>query len=290
MDDEPWQELVSFIRDFGRDVFTQRFLHLGNVRGILHQGVDDWLAKLQEYGDEEQYSTLLDALESGLDREEAVDKFTFILEAIVESYSEYRDYNSTTTQSDQGDLLYSLLDFLRLRVSYDRVMWNLNPVIVAHQVLAERRCEKAAEMWRESLQERIGPESQRHMMRLNDLQQKYAMTLPSVAKRLSERFMRPLLIDHICSLIEPATSKNEDERTAAFERIRAQANAFLNEPSGAGLDVPAWLLSMEEAIRALHLERNAALQELMEQRMQPTVTLTAEQIQSQIRSWMDQSE
>lgn len=287
MDDGAWQELVEFIRQFGRDVFTQRFLHLGNIRGILHQGVDNWLDKLKEYGDEDQYGTLLDALDAELDREEAVDKFTFILEAIVESYSEYRDYNSTTTQSDQGDLLYSLLDFLRLRVSYDRVVWNLNPVIVAHQVLADRRCEKAAELWRASLEERIGPESRRHMVRLQALQKKYAMTLPSVAKRLSEKFMRPLLIDHICSLVGPATSDDQEERTNAFERIKEQADKFLSEPSGAGLDVPTWLLSMEEAVRAAYLEKNASMQELMEQRMQPTVTLTIEQIQTQIRSWME---
>jgi hypothetical protein len=29
-------------------------------------------------------------------------------------------------------MLYMLLDFLRLRCSYDRVAWNLKPVLVAH--------------------------------------------------------------------------------------------------------------------------------------------------------------
>jgi len=288
MDDEPWKELVEFIREFGRDIFTQRFLNIGNIRGILHQGVDQWLTQLLEYGDQEQYETLLDALENGLDREEVEDKLTFILEAVVESYSEYRDYNSTTTQSDQGDMLYSLLDFLRLRVSYDRVVWNLNPVIVAHQVLAERGCEDAAQMWRNSLQQRIGAESKRHMDRLQELQDKYAMSLPSVAKRLSERFMRPLLIDHICSFIGPATiDSDEAVRLASFERIKEQANVFLDEPSGAGLEVPAWLMAMEDTIRSIHLESNSALQELMEQRMEPSVILSVEQIQEQFNKWTE---
>ncbi len=286
MDDEPWEELVKFIREFGRDIFTQRFLNLGNIRGILHQGVDEWLGQLLEYGDHDQYQVLLDALENGLDREEVEDKLTFILEAVVESYSEYRDYNGTTTQSDQGDMLYSLLDFLRLRVSYDRVVWNLNPVIVAHQVLAERGCEDAAQMWRNSLQQRIGAESKRHMERLQELQKKYAMTLPSVAKRLSERFMRPLLIDHICSLIGPATlDADADVRQATFERIKEQANVFLDEPSGAGLEVPAWLMAMEDTIRNIHLESNSALQELMEQRMEPSVILSVEQVQEHFGKW-----
>ena len=287
MEDEAWQELVVFIQDYGRDVFTQRFLHLGNLRGILHQGVDTWLAKLEETGDEQQYGTLLDALENGLDRRNAVTKFTFILEAIVESYSEYRDYNSTTTQSDQGNMLYSLLDFLRLRVSYDRVLWNLNPVIVAHHVLVERGCQTAAASWRNSLEQRIGPESKRHMSRLEALQRKYAMTLPSVAKRLSERFMRPLLIDHLCSLIGPAVAAEKQEvRESAFTRIQEQADDFLNEPSGAGLDVPAWLISMDEAVRAVQLQRSTSIQELMEQRMAVAQELSAEEIQEIVRSWI----
>ena len=35
------------------------------------------------------------------------------------------------------------------------------------------------------------------MRRLNELQQSYAMRLPSVSERLSERFLRPLLIDRL---------------------------------------------------------------------------------------------
>ena len=45
---------------------------------------------------------------------------------MVENYSEYMDYNSTTTQSDRGDMLYTLLDFLRLQASYNRVAWNFS--------------------------------------------------------------------------------------------------------------------------------------------------------------------
>ena len=44
-------------------------------------------------------------------RAEAVKHLTIMFEAIAENYAEYRDYNSTTTQSDRGELLYMLLDF-----------------------------------------------------------------------------------------------------------------------------------------------------------------------------------
>ena len=37
--------------------------------------------------------------------------------------------------SDRGEMLYTLLDFLRLRADYDRLAWNLRPVVLAHEVL-----------------------------------------------------------------------------------------------------------------------------------------------------------
>ena len=157
-DDKSWQALVAFIERYGRDLFTQRFLNLGNLRAILHQGVDAWLARLEEEpdaGDESQFK-LLDDLGKKSRAADAVKHLSLVIEAIVENYAEYRDYNSTTTQSDRGDLLYTLLDFLRLRVHYDRVAWHLKPVLIAHSVLVRRGRSGAAEMWRRALAERTG--------------------------------------------------------------------------------------------------------------------------------------
>ena len=283
--DDAWEPLERFIQEYGRDLFTQRFLNLGNLRGILHQGVDVWLQMIEER-EEPDYQTIIDALEHGADRKEFIELLTFVLEAIVENYSEYRDYNSTTTQSDRGDQLYTLLDFLRLRVSYDRVVWNLRPVVLAHQVLANRGCEETAARWRQSLKERIRAEAKRHMLRLTELQQKYAMQLPSISKRISEKFMRPLMIDYLCALIEPAMFHEDPEaRTSAFDRIRQQAESFMREPSGAGLDVPTWLLTMEDTIRAVSEKHEASMQRLLETYMLSPVKLSAEEIQENLRSW-----
>lgn len=283
--EEAWKPFASFIKQFGRDLFTQRFLNIGNLRGILHQGVDTWLRMIEER-EEPDYQTILDALEHGVDRREFVQHLTLVLETIVENYAEYRDYNSTTTQSDRGDLLYTLIDFLRLRVSYDRIVWNLRPVVLAHQVLANRGCKDTAERWRQSLKDKIQAEARRHMARLEQLQKKYAMQLPSISKRISERFMRPLMIDYLCSLIEPAIFHEDKEaRQTAFARIHEQAEAFMQEPSGAGLDVPTWLLMMEDTIRSVHDKVEASLQRLLETHMLPPTRLSAEEIQTNIRSW-----
>src|SRR3954464_14570729 len=48
-----WKKTVAFIEQYGNELFTQRFLNLGNIRAILHQGVAKWLAGLQQEPREE---------------------------------------------------------------------------------------------------------------------------------------------------------------------------------------------------------------------------------------------
>ena len=45
-DEKTWQALVEFIERYGHDLLMQRFLNFGNLRAILHQGVEDWLDRL----------------------------------------------------------------------------------------------------------------------------------------------------------------------------------------------------------------------------------------------------
>ncbi len=57
-DAKNWEQLVRFIQRYGAELFTQRFFSLGNVRAILHQGVGNWLGRLErESGREEQLET-----------------------------------------------------------------------------------------------------------------------------------------------------------------------------------------------------------------------------------------
>ena len=196
-DRRAWNRLVEFIERYGEDLFTQRFLNLGNLRAILHQGVDAWLRKLEEFNPEELQFRLLDELDNQIPRQEAVERLTLVLEAVVENYGEYRDYNSTTTQSDRGGLLYSLLDFLRLRANYDRICWNLRPIVVAHEILVRQGCKRAAQQWRRALRERIKDEADKYQGKLTTLQKKYSMLMPTVTDRINERFVRPLVVDRI---------------------------------------------------------------------------------------------
>jgi predicted heme/steroid binding protein len=248
-DKTTWKRVVAFVEKYGADLFTQRFLNLSNIRAIMHQGPAKWLKSLQEEPADDAPQKLLEDLTTDAALEENAELLGMVLEAIVENYGEYRDYNSTTTQSDRGELLYMLLDFLRLRTRYDRVCWNLKPVVLAHEILVRRGEDIAARVWRRALSERIQDEAEQYLTRLADLQKKYAMRMPTVADRLAERFIRPLTIDRIRALVEPAIEEARVGGDAPkFAMLEFETATLTREPTGVGLDVPAWLVALEEEV------------------------------------------
>ncbi|PNY34520.1 hypothetical protein C2E31_22695 [Rhodopirellula baltica] len=255
-----WERLVNFIRRYGDPIFTQVFLQLGHVRAILHQGVADWLQRVIEE-DEAQISDmhLFQDLSSGELRMEQAERWiTLVYESLIDHHSEYQDYNSTTTQSDRGDLVYMFLDFLRLRASYERIAWNLKPVMWAHEVLVGEGLEDAAMMWRRSLSERIGAEADKFVDRLRRMQKNYSMRMPTVADRILERFVQPMTIARMRALVLPAMQDAEaGTNIARFELLEAEAELLSRTPTGAGLDVPTWLAALEEEVDRL-AKRNAS--------------------------------
>ena len=217
----------------------------------MHQGVDAWLTRWKQNPEPGEESTLIDDIAADkLPRADAVKHLTLVIEAIVENYAEYRDYNSTTTQSDRGELLYTLLDFLRLRVHYDRVAWHLKPLLIAHAVLVRRGRSAAAETWRAAAGRRTSELADSLQNRYAELRKQYAMRLPTVADRLAERFIRPLAVDRaradqaghrqaarsIQQRVVPATPSSpapRDRRTDASSHRRRARRAGLAGIAGA---------------------------------------------------------
>jgi hypothetical protein len=246
-----WQRLTGFIQRYGGSIFTQSFLRLSNVRAILHQGVGNWLQNVREDGYNEGLQPLLDAIDEGeIESSQAEHELGVVLEAIIDHYSEYRDYNSTTTQSDRGEMLYMLLDFLRLRVRYDRVSWNLRPIYWTHEVLVRAGCHQTAQQWRRALAERIGRESEAYIEQLTKLQKKYAMRMPTVADRLHERFTRPMTVDRMRALVGPAVRQYREtgETSDVFDLLIDECKLMMEQPTGVGLDVPQWLGALEAEV------------------------------------------
>jgi hypothetical protein len=283
-----WRALRKFIEQYGHDLFTQKFMNLGNLRAILHQGVDAYLQYLEEEPEEEGEIRLVADLKGPLDREEAIHWLEMILEAIVENYSEYIDYNSTTTQSDRGEMLYTLLDFLRLQASYNRVAWNLRPVILAHEVLVRAGRDYAAEIWRQAVVERTADIAREHLKRFQQLSRQYGMRLPSVAERLSEQFVRPLTIDRLRALIEPAIEElRADGQTPSFEALRESIDDLTEEPAGVGFEVPRWLESLEDEMEEIRSGSTEDEQPVDPNLPVPEVRLSMKEARRQIQRMAD---
>ncbi|MEE9603882.1 MAG: hypothetical protein V3V75_11290, partial [Thermoguttaceae bacterium] len=238
-DKKPWRQLKQFIEQYGADLFTQRFMSMGNLRAILHQGVDTYLEHLQQQPQPEEGPRMVDALGKKLPRDKAVAHLTLILDAVVDYYPEYVDYNCITTQSDHGEMLYTLLDLLRVRVSYDRMAWNLEPVTLAHEVLVRSGKEAAAEIWRMAVTDRTSTAAEELIERFQQLSKQYGMRLPSIAQRLDERFVRRLEVDRLRALVSPAIKQLREnnstpisEQLPAFEQLEGQIAHFAEELTG----------------------------------------------------------
>lgn len=252
-DDNRWQTLRRFIETYGHDLFTPKFMTLGNLRAILHQGTEAYLRYLQEEPDDEERPGLVADLDGRLPREEAAHWLAVAIEAVVENYAEFVDYNSTTTQSDRGEMLYTLLDFLRLQASYHRVAWNLRPIVLAHEVLVRGEREEAAEIWRQAVVQRTAQYADEHLERFQKLVKLYGMRLPSVAERLDERFVRPLTVDRLRALVGPAIEElRQGQPPRSFNLLHAEIETLAAEPAGVGFDVPNWLQALEEEVDQLH--------------------------------------
>jgi hypothetical protein len=164
-------------------------------------------------------------------------------------------------------LLYVLVDFLRVRAAYDRVAWNLKPVVWAHEILVRQGRSVAAELWCQAMVERTTEAADSHLLNLQALSDQYGMQLATVFDRLNERFVRPLVIDRVRSLVLPAmrvdsmAARKEGPpdpgrgnpyrsipREDAFAALTGEIGSLASEPSGAGLDLPDWLAALEEEV------------------------------------------
>jgi hypothetical protein len=284
--DDEFAALASFVRDYGSEIFHAKFLTVGNLRGILHRGVDVYLDGLAESEDPQEAACLLHDLGGKLRRVDAVRWITCVMQAVVENYEEYKDYNTTTPQSDYGENLYILLDFLRLKAAYDRQAWRLKPLFLAHGILARQGYAELALAWQRAFAELTGELSGQFLQRLGYLEQKHGVRLRTVADRMAEQFTRPLELDRVCALVEPAMASAGSERAnAAFANLVGAIDPLASTPSGVGLDVPHWLRRLEaevERIRSRATHSGALPEDTLRV---PTLVLSIEELQRQLENW-----
>ena len=102
--------------------------------------------------------------------------------------------------------------------------------------------------WRRSLIDRINKKAARFISLLERLQRRYAMRMPSVANRIREKFIKPMQVDRMKSLVAPAMDRDNPESSASFEMLQHDAAQLLEKPEGSGIKVPAWLAAVEDEV------------------------------------------
>lgn len=283
-----WEETAEFVKTYGSYVLNARFLTLGNVRAILHGGVEHFLEHLEEMEDPLHPIKLLEDLRSGkIDRDDAAEQLNLIYQVVVEKFDRFLEYNTTTTQSDYGEHFYSLLDFLRLETSYDRDAWKMLPVTVAHEVLARLGKPEAAIIWEDVISLRTEEKADGHLAQLESLQKKYGMRMPSVANHLEERFVKPLSVNHMLARIRPACEDAESGRkdSPAFQSLQSAVEDYLKTTSGSGIDVPAWLKNLEEELNRVHESGETAAPDAEPQLHLPIPALSLKELRQQLKQW-----
>ncbi len=297
-DRRTWEEIRAFIQRYGHDIFTQSFLGFSNIRAVLRQGVDSFLQSLEtmleEDGELEMATLLIEDLRNGyLDRQTAVFSLEIIFQAIAENYSEYLDYNSTTTQSDDGEKLYMLLDLLRVQTGYDTVSWNLKPVYWVHDAMIRCGRNRAASLWERAVARRTTNAAEEHLGYFHKLSEKYALWLPSIHERLQERFVRPLQIDRMCGLVPKAVHEvRKPGPKEAFAELEKQIELFAREPMAVGFELPEWLTALQEEVLATRIDKSE--EEGKKNHFDtspplPQIRLTRKEIEHQLEQWARQA-
>jgi hypothetical protein len=286
-DDKDWAPVRDFIRKYGNELFHVRFMTLGNLRGILQRGVGAYLKYLQENPDAQQQPLrLINDIERGnIAPADAERCLQTVLLAIIENYEEYKDYNTTTPHSDYGENLHTLLDFLRLKAGYERHAWQIRPFMLIHEVLVKHRS-TAAQLWQEQVEMVTRPNADEFLNRLAALEKQHGMRLRTIADRVRERFVQPLVLDRLCALIEPAYDAARDgSGDGLLQQLEEGLRPCLATPVGAGFDVPPWLRRLEGELRRVQLRRTA-IANLAENLLQvPRVVMPLEDVQRQLEDW-----
>jgi hypothetical protein len=285
--EDDWHALRKFIQSYGADLFHAKFLTLANLRGILHGGIDAYLDYLRDNPDPLHPVRLIEDLDQRVRRAEARRWLQVVLQALVENYEEYKDYNTTSPQSDYGENLYLLLDFLHLKVNYERHAWRLRPLILAHEVLARRGRSDLAASWQDAFSRLTRELAAQYVQRLEELERTHGMRLRTVADLLQERFIKPLALDRLCALIEPAMreARQAAQGGRAFARLERELQPLAANPTGVGLDVPQWLRRLEVEVRQVQASQTAVAVLAEEFLRVPRKALSLEELQQQVRDW-----
>jgi len=260
-DPREWNHLKEFIQTYGEDLFSPIQMNYSNLQAIHHEGVSSWLESLKENMDLKENSwlpegeviqgkkLLTDLAAKKLPTYRAERLLETIIETLLERYGQFIDYNTTTTQSDNGSNLYMLFDFLRLLGEYDRLSWDMRPFVNAHSVMVREKNYEVADSWFESIEARAAYQAKQFIRRYKKLCLKYGLTVKTVGDRMDERLVKPMAINKLCALLEPAIQEvRAGGETPSFTKFLELVQEFTQDAIGTGYEPPTWLEEIENEV------------------------------------------
>jgi hypothetical protein len=160
--------------------------------------------------------------------------------------------------------------------------------MIAHELVLKRQRPQAAELFRRGLERCTREEADRFRARLDALQEEHAMQMPTIAEKLAERFVQPTTIHRLRSLVEPSIRELcEHGQSTCFNLLEQEAEMMVHECGGVGLDIPPWLLALEDEVeRARRPQYERDEQELLSDVL-PQIPLTQEQLEELLSDWSD---
>jgi hypothetical protein len=285
--DVVWEDVKEFVEVFGEDLFHARSLTLGNVRTILHNGIEWFIAQLAEHDDPLHPNQLIESLEAGeIDVDDAVEILELIYGSVVDKFDRFLEYNTTTTQSDYGDKFYVLLDFLRIEAVYDRDAWDRIPESIVHRSLAMASKQNVLALLEESLEDESRADADRHVHSLQRIEQEYGVHLPGVSDRINERFTKPLAVNRMLALIKPTMRPRIDDPEAheKFERLRSEVDSYMEDTAGSAIDIPQWLQDVGREVNRLEAPSDYIRPPELELRL-PILISAETSIREQLEVW-----
>ena len=288
--EEEWEDLAEFIQTYGRELFHASHLTLGNIRAILHNGVDWFLDYLEEEQDPIEPMKLLDDLDTGIiDRAQAEWALEQIYSIIVDRFDRFLEYNTTTTQSDYGEMIYCLLEFLRLEARYDRDAWNLTPLTLVHEVLVRNSLLDAADVWESTFEMQTADLADQHLSDLRRLQKQFGMRMPTITDHLRERFVKPLAVNRMLSLVQQSVDDAQAGKldSNSFELLSDEVDEYLDDSWGSGIDIPDWLQALEREVSETSQPDDGGRPGTEADLNLPTVLVSRRDFQFQARKWKE---
>ena len=288
--DDEWADLVEFIQRYGADLFHASQLTLGNIRAILHNGVDWYLDYLEEEQDPIYPIQLLNDLDAGIiDRDDAEWCLEQVYSIVVDRFDRFLEYNTTTTQSDYGEMIYCLLEFLRLEARYDRDAWNMTPLTIVHEVLVRNHLLEAADVWDATFEMETADLADQHLQDLQHLQKRYGMRMPTITDHLKERFVKPLAVNRMLALVKQAVmdARSGKDHSPDFDLLSKEVDDYLQDSWGSGVDIPEWLRALEQEVAAAANPNDGGRPGTEAELDVPPLKISRREFHQQAKSWRD---